>query len=90
MIENNLPPLRFSNFSIGRHYLNHIDLSFYSQGLYVNSEQGKYWGDVGGQINFIFKHWDNLETTFSAGIAKAWFQNGSDWEWFLSLKLLKN
>ena len=90
MIENNLPPLRFSNFSIGRHYLNHIDLSFYSQGLYVSSEQGKYWGDVGGQINFIFKHWDNLETTFSAGIAKTWFQNGGDWEWFLSLKLLKN
>ena len=90
MMENNLPPLRLSNFSIGRHYLNHIDLSIYSQGLLVKSDLGKYWGDVGGQINFIFKHWDNLESTFSAGIAKAWFQNGSDWEWFLSLKLLKN
>jgi len=90
MIENNFPPLRFSNLSIRRHYLNHIDFSIYSQGMIVESEQGKYWGDVGGQINLIFKHWDNLETTFSAGIAKAWFKNGSEWEWFLSLKLLKN
>jgi hypothetical protein len=90
MIENNLPPLRFSNLSIGRHYLNHIDLSVYSQGLIVKSDQGKFWGDVGGQINFVFNHWDNLESTFSAGIAKAWFENGNDWEWFLSFKLLKN
>ena len=90
MAENNFPPIRFSNLSIGRHYLNHIDFSIYAQGLLANSEQSKYWGDVGGQINFIFKHWDNLETTFSAGIANAWFQNGNDWEWFLSFKLLKN
>ena len=90
MIENNLPPLRFSNASIGRHYLYHVDLSFYSQGLIVNSEAGKYWGNAGGQINFVFKHWDNLESTFSAGIAKAWFEKGNDWEWFLSFKLLKN
>lgn len=90
MVENNFPPLRFSNISIGRQYLNHIDFSIYSQGLIAKSEQGTYWGDLGGQINFIFKHWDNLETTFSAGAAKAWFQNGNDWEWFLSFKLLKN
>lgn len=90
MIENNFPPIRFSNFSIRRHYLNHIDISIYSQGMIVESEQGKYWGDAGGQINFIFKHLDNLETTFSAGIAKTWFAGGNDWEWFLSFKLLKN
>lgn len=90
MLENNFPPLRFSNLSIGRHYLNHIDFSIYSQGLVVKSDQGSYWGDIGGQINFIFRHWDNLESTFSAGIAKAWFEHGHDWEWFLSFKLLKN
>ena len=90
LVENNLPPLRFSNASIGRHYLNHLDFSVYGQGLIVKSEQGQYWGDVGAQINFIFKHWDNLESTFSGGIAKAWFENGNDWEWFLSFKLLKN
>ena len=90
MVENNFPPLRISDASIGRHYLNHIDFSIYSQGLLVNSDQTNYLGDVGGQINFIFKHLDNLETTFSAGIAKAWFKDGTDWEWFLSLKLLKN
>ncbi len=90
MVENNFPPIRFSNFSIGRHYLNHIDFSIYSQGIIVKSDQGNYWGDLGGQINFIFKHWDNLETTFSAGIAKAWYKYGNNWEWFLSLKLLKN
>lgn len=90
MIENNFPPIRFSNISIRRHYLSYIDFSIYLQGLIAKSEQGKYWGDIGGQINFVFKHWDNLESTISSGIAKAWFQNGSDWEWFLSLKLLKN
>ena len=66
MIENNLPPLRFSNASIGRHYLNHVDLSFYSQGLIVKSEAGKYWGDVGGQINFIGSVGDNYERRESA------------------------
>lgn len=90
MLENNFPPLRFSSLSCGRHFLNHIDFSLYTQGLIAKSEFGTYWGDVGGQINFLFKHWDNLETTFSAGFAKAWFKGGSKWEWFLSLKLLKN
>ena len=66
MVENNFPPLRISDVSMGRHYLNHIDFSLYAQGLLVKSEQCNYLGDVGGQINFIFKHWDNLETTFSA------------------------
>ena len=88
--ENNFPAIRTSNISVGRHYLNHIDLSIFSQGLIVKSDQGKYLGNAGGQINFVFKHWDNLESTFSGGIAKAWFENGNDWEWFLSLKLLKN
>jgi hypothetical protein len=88
--ENNFPPIRISNISFGRHYLSHLDFSLFSQGMIVKSDIGKYWGNTGGQLNFIFKHWDNLESTFSAGIAKAWFNKGNDWEWFLSLKLLKN
>lgn len=90
MLEDNLPPLRFSGASLGQHYLNHIDISFYSQALFVNSPQGKLWYDVGAQINFIFKHWFNLESTFSAGIAKAWWNDGNSWEGFLSIKFLKN
>jgi hypothetical protein len=88
--ENNFPPFRTSNIFLGRHYLSHIDCSVFSQGLLTKSDQGKYWGNAGVQLNFVFKHWDNLESTFSAGIARAWFERGNDWEWFLSLKLLKN
>ncbi|MEO8169059.1 MAG: hypothetical protein ABI623_12480, partial [bacterium] len=42
MIENNFPPIRFSNASIGQHYLNYIDMSFFSQALITNSKQGWY------------------------------------------------
>lgn len=90
LIENNFPPLRFSNLSLSRHYLNYLDFSIFTQALAVKSQQGRYWANIGGQVNFIFKLWDNLESTLSAGAAIAWFSNGNDWEWFLSLKLLKN
>jgi hypothetical protein len=90
MVEDNLPPIRFSNASIGQHYLSHIDFSVYSQGLIVKSPLGTKWVDVGAQLNLIFKHWFNLESTLSAGIANAWFEGGNDWEWFISYKLLKN
>ncbi|NWF89827.1 MAG: hypothetical protein HXY50_10250 [Ignavibacteriaceae bacterium] len=90
MLENNFPPIRTSGLSIRRHYLNHIDFSIYSQGLVLKSDQGNYFADIGAQVNFVFKHWDNLENTLSAGIAKAWSDTKADWEWFISLKLLKN
>jgi hypothetical protein len=90
MIENNLPPLRFGNAAIGNHFLNHIDFAVYSQVLYIKSPLDEKWIDVGAQLNLIFKHWFNLESTFSAGIANAWFEGGEDWEWFVSFKLLKN
>ncbi len=89
MVENVLPPLRFGNAVIGQHYLSHISLSFYSEGLLLQSSQQKEWVDIGSQINFVFRHWYNLESTFSAGIAKAWYKGGSSWQWFLSYKLLK-
>ncbi len=64
----------------------------YSQGLITESYLGNYLVDVGAQMDVRLKHWYNLESTFSAGIAKAWvLPNGmTDWEWFLSIKLLKD
>ena len=90
MLENNFPPVRLSDLSLGRHYLSYIDFSVFTQAMNVKTEQSKYWVNGGGQVNFIFKHWDNLESTLSIGVAKAWFDKGNDWEWFLSFKLLKN
>ena len=90
MIENELPALRFSNAAIGQHYLSNINISFYSQGLLVKSLQPEKWVDIGAQINLVFRHWYNLESTLSAGIAKAWSPAGNSWEWFISYKLLKN
>ena len=90
MVENSIPPIRFSNFSLSQHYLSHIDISFYSQSLWVKSSQANLWVDLGAQINLLFKHWFNLESTLSAGIAKAWYNGGNNWEWFVSYKILKN
>ncbi len=90
MLEDELPPLRFSDAAIGQHYLSHISLSFFSQSLLLASSQPKEWIDLGAQINFVFRHWFNLESTFSAGIAEAWQPKGNSWEWFLSYKLLRN
>jgi hypothetical protein len=90
LIENNFPPIRFGGAVIGQHYLNHIDISLYSQSLLLKTDYDQTWVNTGAQINFIFKHWFNLESTFSGGIAKAWSKNTTDWEWFLSYKLLRN
>jgi len=73
MFENNLPPLRFSNLSWGQHFINHIDASIYTQAMITDSEEGSKWINLGIQLNFVFKHWFNLESTFSAGVAKAWW-----------------
>ncbi len=90
LLENCFPPLRFSSLSLGQHYLSHLDFSVYSQSLFLNNDAEKVWVDAGAQLSLIFKHWFNLESTFSAGIARAWTDNRSEWEWFLSYKLLKN
>ncbi len=90
MISNNLPPIRIPNIEALSQSLKNINISIFSQGLIVNSESSKKWIDAGAQINIMFNHWANLESTFSAGIARAWWDKGSDWEWFLSYKLLKD
>ncbi|MFC2094453.1 TolB family protein, partial [Bacteroidota bacterium] len=90
MFENAFPPIRVSGWALGNQYINHFDFSIYSQSLITESEFGNYWVDIGAQLDIKFKHWYNLETTFSAGAAKAWSEKMTDWEWFLSIKLLKN
>src|SRR4030065_85374 len=40
LLEDNFPPIRFGNASIGQHFLNHIDFSVYSQALYTKSQLG--------------------------------------------------
>jgi hypothetical protein len=91
LIENDFPPVRFGNLAIGDQFINHIDFAIYSQGMVTkNSVLGNYWIDLGAQLDIKLKHWYNLESTFSMGIAKAWSDKTSDWEWFLSLKLLKD
>ncbi|RKY94690.1 MAG: hypothetical protein DRQ01_01765, partial [Ignavibacteriae bacterium] len=91
LIENDFPPVRFGNLAIGDQFINHIDFTIYSQGMVTkNSVLGNYWVDLGAQLDIKLKHWYNLESTFSMGIAKAWSDKTTDWEWFLSLKLLKD
>jgi hypothetical protein len=88
--ENLFPPLRFGNLELGNHYLHYLDFSVYSYSLFINAEKNSFWIDFGAQLNLVFRHWFNLESTFSAGIAKAFSENGNGWDWFVSLKLLKN
>ena len=88
--ENKLPPLRFKNAFWGPHYISNIDLSFFSQTLVNEFHVNQSWIDIGCQLNLKFKHWYNLESTLSIGIAKAWNRNQDSWEWFISFKPLKN
>ena len=91
MMENAFPPIRTSGWLLLDQFVNHFDFSIYSQGLITQSDLGNYLVDIGAQLDVKFKHWYNLESTFSAGIAQAWSQSGlNDWEWFLSIKLLKD
>ncbi len=90
MLENDFPPLRISGLELANQFLNHIDFSIYTQGMIINSPFGNYWVDAGAQADFKIKHWFNLESTFSMGIAKAWSDKMHDWEWSLSIKLLKD
>ncbi len=90
MISNSLPPIRIPGASIFGIDLKNINLSVFSQGLYSDSHFVEKAIDAGAQINFVLQHWYNLETTFSAGIAKAWWNGGTDHEWFISFKLLKD
>ncbi len=90
LIENEFPPVRFSNLFIGNQYLSNFSISIYTQTLFSNPGKAEMWNNIGSQINIVFHHWYNLESTLSAGIAKTWYNNEQSWQWFISLKLLKN
>ncbi|MGB5289762.1 MAG: hypothetical protein WBN42_14830, partial [Ignavibacteriaceae bacterium] len=91
LLENDFPPIRTSGWLLLDQFVNNFDFTVYSQGLITQSGLGKYLIDLGAQMDIKFKHWYNLESTFSAGIAQAWSSSGfNDWEWFLSIKLLKD
>jgi hypothetical protein len=90
MIENSFPPIRIPNISLGHIELKNINFSIFSQALITDTPETNKWIDAGAQINIMFEHWFNLESTVSAGIAKAWWSGGSDNEWFISWKLLKD
>lgn len=90
MLENSFPPIRIPNFSIGSIDLKNINLSVFSQGLLSDSPDIDKAGNLGAQLNIMLEHWYNLESTISAGIAKAWWRGGDDTEWFISWKLLKD
>lgn len=89
-VENILPPIKFEGVNIASHYLNYVELSLFTQSLLSNSSQGKYWINAGGQINFVFNHWFNYESTLSIGAARAFSEGKNEFDWFISLKLLKN
>jgi hypothetical protein len=90
MLENSFPPIRIPNLSIGSIDLKNINLSFFSQGLFSDSPDIDKAVNLGAQLNIMLEHWYNLESTISAGIAKAWWRGGDDTEWFISWKLLKD
>jgi hypothetical protein len=62
----------------------------FTQGLLTDSPHGAAYLNLGAQLNFVFQHWFNLESTFSIGAAQAWHQGDSSQEWFVSFKLLRD
>lgn len=90
MYSNVFPPIRFTSPEVFGHYIKNINLSVFSQVLITDFPDTKKLVNVGGQLNLMFSHWYNLESTLSGGIAKAWWKGGNDWEWFISYKLLRD
>ncbi len=90
LVENNLPPLRSDAIRLGPHALSHVDASMFAQALLTDTGSTNAWTNLGAQVNLVFKHWFNLESTVSVGVAQAWQANGKSSEWFMSFKLLKN
>jgi hypothetical protein len=90
MVENSFPPIRIPDMSIGSLELKNINFSIFSQGLVSDSQEIDKIINLGAQLNIMFQHWYNLESTISTGFAKAWWRSGNDTEWFISWKLLKD
>lgn len=90
LIENEFPPVWFSNVFLCNQYLSNFTISLFTQSLYSNNSKPEFRNNIGAQINLVFHHWYNLESTLSAGVAEAWHKGRGTREWFVSLKLLKN
>ena len=90
MVSNIFPPLRFNSPELFGHYIKNINFSVFSQGLITSFPTANKWVNTGAQLNIMFSHWYNLESTISAGVAKAWWKGGNDWEWFVSYKILRD
>ncbi len=84
--ENKLPPCRFTNFHLGPHTFTSMDLTIFNQYLFFSPEMFDRWANIGTQLNIKLKHWYNIESTLSFGIAQAWNKGGDSWAWFISFK----
>lgn len=90
MIANDFPAIRFNSPELLGHYIKNINFSVFSQGLITGLPGADKWINIGAQLNIMFSHWYNLESTLSAGIAKAGWKGGNDHEWFISYKILRD
>lgn len=89
-LENVFPPVKMGNIGLENQLISYFDLSIFSQSLFSNSERSRFWVNLGAQINVVFNHWYNLESTLSFGAAKVCSNKENIFDWFVSLKLLKN
>jgi len=89
-LENLFPAVKTANIGLLNHFLSYFVFSIYTQSLYSNSDRSKFWINAGAQLDFVFNHWYNLESTLSFGGAKAFSNRENIVDWFISFKLLKN
>jgi len=90
MIEHAFPPVRAGRPRIWKHFLSHAYASWFAQGLILDAKPANKWLSLGTQVNFVFNHWFNLESTLSFGLARAFSTQRKSNEWFLSFKLLRD
>ena len=90
MIEHAFPPVRVGGPRLWKHFLSHAYASWYSQALILDAKPENKWVSLGAQVNFVFNHWFNLESTLSLGLARAFSAQRKSNEWFFSFKLLRD
>ncbi|MCH8956590.1 PD40 domain-containing protein [candidate division KSB1 bacterium] len=90
MIEHAFPPVRAGRPRLWKHSLSHAYASWFAQALILDAKPENKWLSLGAQVNFVFNHWFNLESTLSFGFARAFSARRKSNEWFFSLKLLRD
>ncbi|MCW5977693.1 MAG: hypothetical protein KIT09_06430 [Bryobacteraceae bacterium] len=92
MVEWNLPPVKFQRLGATYLYCNWMRLSLFTSGLAsdgTGTGRRAAWGNAGAQLDFRIVPFSFLNSTFSAGYARARATTGqSSGEWMISLKLL--